>query len=97
MGNERHGLSTGMEQMTLGDKVFTSNALVTCLSSQNTPQCFNSCLVHADVCILKILRTGITSVGLEMQIQDLLTIHVYAEQHIFRSNASSNLKGWMYD
>lgn len=58
-----------MEQMTLGDKVFTSNTLVTCLSSQNIPQYFNSCLVYADVCVLKIY-TGITSVGLEMQIQD---------------------------
>lgn len=65
--------------MALGDKVFTSNTLVTCLSSQNIPQCFNSCLVYADMCILKILYTGITSVGLEMQIQDSLPIHMYAE------------------
>jgi len=69
-------------QIRLWEKVFTNNTLVTCLLFQNILKHFSICLhmpVHADMCILKVLYTGITSITSEMQIWNLLYIHMETE------------------
>ena len=57
-------------QITLGDKVFTSNTLATYLLFQNILKHFTVCLhvlMHGDTCMLKVLYTGITSIISERQ------------------------------
>lgn len=86
-------------QMTLGDKVFTSNTLVMCLLLQNILKHFTICLhvlVHADKCMLEILYTGIASIVPEMQILSLLPIQMETDNSTFADvMLFFYLKEWM--